>query len=136
MNNQYARFTDEDQTTGIFVRPDGTETVGPLPPIAGDLSMEFQAFLEAGGVIEGYVPAPPFVPTSASKLGLKRAFAELGMWEQVKAALAANEDAQEEWDLAIEIKRTDAIVQAFIVIFELTAEQVDQLLIRAALLTQ
>jgi hypothetical protein len=58
------------------------------------------------------------------------------MWEQVKAALAANEDAQEEWDLAIEIKRTDAIVQAFIVIFELTAEQVDQLLIRAAFLTQ
>jgi hypothetical protein len=101
---------------------------------------DYAAFL-AWCEIEGNTPDPAdepvvMVPTSASKLGLKRAFAELGMWEQVKATLAANEDAQEEWDLAIEIKRTDTIVQDFIAIFELTPEFVDQLLIRAAFLTK
>jgi hypothetical protein len=108
-----------------------------IPPDEGNRDyVQFLTDREAGAEVLPFVPPAPPVPPSASKLGLKRAFAELGMWEQVKAALAANEDAQEEWDLAIEIKRTDAIVQAFIVIFELTAEQVDQLLIRAAFLTQ
>ena len=78
------------------------------------------------------IPAPPLpVPTSASKLGLKRALAEIGLWDQVKAAIAADPDAQEEWDLAVEIRRTDPLVQMMIDAMGLTPEQADAILIRA-----
>ncbi|MBR1206947.1 MULTISPECIES: hypothetical protein [unclassified Bradyrhizobium] len=74
-------------------------------------------------------PAP--VPASCTKLGLKRAFDELGTWAAVKAAIAADANAQEEWDLATEIRRADPLVQHMITIVGLTGAQVDQLLIRA-----
>ena len=78
------------------------------------------------------IPAPPLpVPTSASKLGLKRALAEIGLWDQVKAAIAADPDIQEEWELAVEIRRTDPLVQMMIDAIGLTPEQADAILIRA-----
>ena len=92
---------------------------------------EYQDWLAAGGVPDPYVPPPLPVPTSASKLGLKRALAEIGLWDQVKAAIAADPDAQEEWDLAVEIRRTDPLVQMMIDAMGLTPEQVDAILIRA-----
>ena len=78
------------------------------------------------------IPAPPLpVPTSASKLGLKRALAEIGLWDQVKAAIATDPDVQEEWELAVEIRRTDPLVQMMIDAIGLTPEQADAILIRA-----
>lgn len=74
---------------------------------------------------------PAKVPNSASKLGLKRAFTELGQWDNVKAYLAANPDLQEDWDLAIEIKRSDPITQGAVTALNLSADQVDALLVRA-----
>ncbi|MCK1543442.1 hypothetical protein IVB12_16110 [Bradyrhizobium sp. 179] len=91
----------------------------------------YQAWLDAGNTPLPYEPPAPTVPTSCTKLGLKRAFDELGQWATVKAAIAADPDTQEEWDLAIEIKRTDSLVQGMIAALSLTSEQVDNLLIRA-----
>lgn len=53
-------------------------------------------------------PAPP--PTSCTKLGLKRAFAEKGLWPTVRSYIAADEDRQEDWDLATQIYLTDPLV--------------------------
>lgn len=99
---------------------------------------------EIAGRLQGGVYTPPLVaqpappsppmPTSCTKLGLKRAFDELGQWSAVKAAIASNANTQEEWDLAIEIKRTDTLVQGMIAALSLTTEQVDSLLIRASAL--
>lgn len=71
------------------------------------------------------------VPGSCSKLGLKRALAEIGEWETVRGALATNPDLYEDWELATEIKRTDPLVQAMIAQRGYTDAQVDQLLVRA-----
>ena len=72
------------------------------------------------------------VPVSASKLGLKRALAQQGAWTAVKAAIAADPELQEDWDLATEIRRADPLTQAMIAKLGLTDAQVDALLIRAA----
>lgn len=74
------------------------------------------------------------IPVSATKLGLKRAFAETGAWSAIKAALASDPDLQEDWDLATEISRTDPLTQAMITRLNLTENDVDALLLRAAAL--
>lgn len=70
-------------------------------------------------------------PDSVTKLGLKRALDEFGIWEQVRAAIATDADAQEEWDLAVEIKRTDPLTQKLIAKLQFTDTQVDQIIVRA-----
>lgn len=92
---------------------------------------EYEAWLAAGGIPDPYVPPSLPVPTSASKLGLKRALAEIGLWDQVKAAIAADPDIQEEWNLGIEIRRTDPLTQKLINVMALVPAQVDSILIRA-----
>jgi hypothetical protein len=94
----------------------------------------YEAWLAAGGIPDAWVEMPAPVPTSCTKLGLKRAFDELGQWANVKAAIASNANAQEEWDLATEIKRVDPLVQGVIAALGLTEAQVDNLLIRATAL--
>lgn len=74
---------------------------------------------------------PVVVPSSCSRLGLKRALEEVGTWTAVKAAIAADPAVQEEWDLATLLVRTDPLVQDIILQLALTEEQVDALLVRA-----
>jgi hypothetical protein len=102
------------------------------PDDSAPLTITIKNLLTSGNYeIAEYVSTPPYVPNSASKLGLKRAFDELGQWDNVKSMIASNSDMQEDWDLAIEIKRTDSLVQQMIAALQLTDEQVDNLLIRA-----
>jgi hypothetical protein len=102
----------------------------------GDLDTPFDSYvgkaLDDAAMQLITCPAPPaVVPTSASKLGLKRAFDALGRWDQVKALIASTPNAQEEWDLATEIRRDDKIVQGIIAALNLTSDQVDTLILRA-----
>jgi hypothetical protein len=76
-------------------------------------------------------PVIVIVPTEASKLGLRRVFVEMGVWDQVKAHIAADAETQEEWDLATVIKRTDTLTQKIIFVMQLSPAQVDAILIRA-----
>ncbi|WP_316205988.1 hypothetical protein [Bradyrhizobium sp. SZCCHNR3058] len=78
---------------------------------------------------------PVIVPALATKLGLRRVFVEQGRWDQVKAMIAANPDTQEEWDLAIEIKRTDPLAEGLIAAMKLEPADVDAILVRAKQLT-
>lgn len=103
-----------------------------------DCTVVAEEFQIGGTYIDGvYTPPaqpepitiPP--PTSCTKLGLKRTLDELGQWQAIKAAIASNPDVQEEWDLAIELRRNDPIVQHMITVTGMTDEQVDALLIRA-----
>ncbi|WP_338821449.1 hypothetical protein [Bradyrhizobium septentrionale] len=118
-----------DDEPAEFTPPDGhTLVMGGEYAIGGTL---------VGGVYSPPAPPaadplpPPPPPDSCTKLGLKRAFDELGNWATVKAEIAADAAVQEEWDLATEIRRADPLVQHMIAVVDLSDEQVDQLLIRA-----
>lgn len=118
---------------------DKIEDCAPPEGISVFQEPEEQPMNIGGTFIEGeYTPPyspnevpPTMVPSPASKLGLKRALDEIGMWSQVKAAIASDENVQEEWNLAVEIRRTDPLVQMMIDSMSLTEEQVDNILIRA-----
>jgi hypothetical protein len=75
--------------------------------------------------------APDIIPRIASKLGLKRALSEIGLWEAVKSAIASDPQIEEEWGLAVEIIRTDPLTQHIIARLALSNEQVDSLILRA-----
>ncbi|MEH2513931.1 hypothetical protein V1291_005285 [Nitrobacteraceae bacterium AZCC 1564] len=99
-----------------------------------------QVYRIGGTLIDGVYTAPvteaqplpaSALPKTATKLGLKRAFDELGMWDRVKAVIAADSEAQEEWGLALEIKRSDPLTQKLIAVLQLPTETVDHIIIRA-----
>lgn len=84
-------------------------------------------------------PGDPVIPGSATKLGLKRALAETGdkavftspQWQAVKDLLAGDADLQEDWDLAIEVKASDPVVQGAVKALKWKAAQVNALIVRA-----
>lgn len=121
-----------------IVLDDGAEW---LPP-EGVTSVDNGAgkYAIGGTLINGVYTAPmvEIVPppisniaATATKLGLKRAFEEMGIWQQVKDAIASDPDAQEEWGLAVDIKRDDPLTQKLIAGLHFTSEQVDNIIIRA-----
>lgn len=81
----------------------------------------------------------PVVPGFATKLGLKRALSETGdqavfsspQWQAVKDLLSKDADLQEEWDLAIEVKASDPIVQGAVKALKWKPAQVTALIVRA-----
>lgn len=109
----------------------------------GLTELEFTSLCAEAGVPIVSVPPDPRpadpptpVPTFATKLGLKRALDEVGLWATVRAAIAADPSVQEEWDLAIQINRTDPLVARLVAALGLTEEQIDAMLVRAHELTQ
>jgi hypothetical protein len=103
----------------------------PNDPLNRD-RREYDEWLAAGGEPLPCAPLPEPVPASATRLGLMRALKEIDLWGAAKAAIAADPDIQEEWDLAVEVKRTDPLTQAMIASLGLSSLQVDKLLIRSA----
>lgn len=81
------------------------------------------------------VPEPDPVPVSVSRLQLVRALREAGLKEAFDMALAgASADAQEDWSLAVEIRRDDPMVTAFSSVLEVSTAATDDLFRRAAAL--
>jgi len=85
----------------------------------------YQEWLAAGGVPDPYLAETP-LPNTASTLGLKRAFEELGMWQSVKDQIIAAGD-EDEWYMALEVMR-EAIDRYDL---GLTPEEIDNLMIRS-----
>lgn len=71
---QVAWFADASGTVGYFVRPNGEQWFGSIPPTAGDLRAEFDAAIAAGGTIGDFVPPEPAaaVPPQIESFGLAR----------------------------------------------------------------
>lgn len=59
------------------------------------------------------VAGPPVAGpnSSCSKLGLKRAFDEKGLWPTVRYMISSSADMQEEWDLAVQIRISDPLIK-------------------------
>lgn len=76
-------------------------------------------------------PAFDLVPQKASKLGLKRALDEIGRWQEVKGLIGADPLIAEEWDLAIEISRTDPIFAGFVASRAFSDPEIDAVFRRA-----
>lgn len=86
---------------------------------------------EATNTIAPFPPPELIVPSSATKLGLYRAFKEIGIWDQVWMMINGDPETLMEWNLALEVKVTDSIVQKLIVAMELDDASRDAILIRA-----
>ena len=71
-----ARFTNEDHTFGEFIRANGEVTNGPLPPNAGDIRAEYDAWIAAGNEPEPYVEPTAPVPEE---------IADWQFWGQLRA---------------------------------------------------
>jgi len=76
-------------------------------------------------------PEPPPPPTTATRLQLRRVFRARGIWEQVRAAIYADEDLKEEWELATEVDRDHPLVTAFAAAFGWNESELIQLFIDA-----
>lgn len=74
------------------------------------------------------------VPKSITKIQAMRAMKQAGIWEQFNTALAANQDAADEWALAISLERHNAFVESIAPSLDMSDEQVDQLFIAGAAL--
>lgn len=84
--------------------------------VAADAALPADKLEALRAVIKAHNPDAPGPlltgPTpSCSKLGLKRAFDERGIWPTVRTVIAGNPDMQEDWDLALEIRITDPLVR-------------------------
>jgi hypothetical protein len=93
-----AFFTDQAHTTGGFVRPNGEQTSGPLPPIAGDVRAEYDAWLAAGNKPAAYVP-PPSLRRLVPKFIIVDRLITAGKLAAARAALdAAPLEIRERWN--------------------------------------
>ena len=68
---------------------------------------EYQDWLDAGGVPDPYVVPPPLQPEWVSTLGIKLACQEINYWDDFQAALGKLPDAEENFKLAFQIRRSD-----------------------------
>jgi hypothetical protein len=85
-------------------------TDAALPPDT-EIRRQLHDWIEAGGVIEPFVPPPPAVPTSITPLQARKALRAAGIKPAVDAYLATlGEEEQEEWDYAIEVRRDNATI--------------------------
>jgi hypothetical protein len=87
--------------------------------------------------INGKFITPPIVsivPQSITRIQAMKAMKNIGIWETFKNVLASNQDAQDEWDLATELRRDNEFVQMLIPALNLSNKQFDELFNQASLL--
>jgi hypothetical protein len=109
---------------------------GPAPEYPHDVESEtisFDADNSRAVVARTYRRLPDPVPRQVSKLQLIRALREAGTKGNFKSVLAkADEDTQEDWELAYAIERSSSLIAAFAADLSLTGEQTDAIFRRAA----
>lgn len=78
-------------------------------------------------------PGTPLLPEQVSKLHLIRALRAAGHWADVKAALAAADEAtREDWEAASAIRRDDPLVASFADALGVSEAERDAIFIQAA----
>jgi hypothetical protein len=94
-----------------------------------------QAVVESRGnpafPIAAYV-APEAPPASCTKLGLKRAFVGLGLWDRVRPLIYDGGEVQDDWELASVISRNDPLVKGVQAAMTFTDDQVTAIINAAA----
>lgn len=117
-------FASECEAAGLAGLPFSIDATGVLlaPSLTADQVERIEAAIAAHDPSK---PAPAPAPTSCTRLGLMRAFSELGLWPQVKAFIAGDETRQEQWDLATTLKLSDPIMVAAIQAFALSGIMID-----------
>lgn len=74
------------------------------------------------------------IPQSITRIQAMKVMKSMGLWDTFKAVIASNQDAQDEWDLATELQRSNEFVLALMPILNLTSEQLDELFTQASVL--
>jgi hypothetical protein len=69
------------------------------------------------------------VPISITKVQAMKAMKQAGVWETFKSAIASNEDALDEWTLALDLVRDNPFVAMLAPALGLTDTQIDDLFI-------
>lgn len=88
--------------------------------------------LFAGGVFTAPPATAAVPPSTVSKLQLVRALRLTGDWGAVKASIKqSSTDVKEDWELAYQINRDDAIMSEFADALSLTEADVDALFVSA-----
>ena len=79
---------------------------------------------------KAYVPPPPaalVVPEEVTKLQLRNAAAQLGVWSTIRDAINSNPDAKELWELAVAVNRNDLALNSLALAYGWSSEQLDDL---------
>lgn len=73
----------------------------------------------------------PSMPQSITRIQAMKVMKSMGLWDTFKAVIASNQDAQDEWDLATELQRSNEFVTQLMPALNLTSEQLDAMFIQA-----
>lgn len=74
----------------------------------------------------------PAIPQSITRIQAMKVMKSMGLWDTFKAVIASNQDAQDEWDLATELQRSNKFVAQLMPALSLTSEQLDSLFVQAS----
>jgi hypothetical protein len=124
--------------------PDGYVWVAPSPqPFTGPFESceEIQPFQDSKGAWRQAWTTRPWSEneraawretTSCGPLQMRKALRQTGDYAAVTAAMAqADEETQEAWEYASEVRRTDPMIEAMRLVLGKTAEEVDNLFLLA-----
>jgi hypothetical protein len=93
-----------------------------------DAQREADAAAEAARI----AALPPPVPFSVTPWQIRRALNQLGLRSTVEAAVAANQEAKDAWEYALEIRRDNELLTGMAEALSMSSEQLDDLFKLAA----
>ena len=74
----------------------------------------------------------PVVPDAISRVQAMKQLKALSKWTTFKTVLATNQDAQDEWDLATELQRSNPFVAMLAPALNMTNADIDTMFINAS----
>lgn len=111
-----------------------TKEAGAVALSEADTPDEWAALMASEILVEDYAP-PARVPAAVTPLQARKALRRAGLLVTVTSAVqAAGEEAQEEWDYAVEVRRDNARLVAIAAAAGMTEADIDDLFRLAATL--
>lgn len=138
MTKNYAVIVDGKVTNVIvadesFIK-DFEAHCAPFEEVHSDDSLVARigdSYVDGKFITPSYTPS---VPQSITRIQAMKILKSMGLWETFKSVLSSNQDAQDEWDLATELQRSNEFVTQLMPVLNLTDTQLDDLFTTASTL--